>query len=71
MAGIPPPRQEETASEGRLLGDQKATKALMVFLAATNIDCFPGEAARKVDKTLNDNLRGLELVEEGERGGEG
>jgi hypothetical protein len=70
MAGIPPPGQGETASEGRLFGGQRATKALIAFLAATNISCFPGEAARKVDRALKDNLRGLELVEEAERWGE-
>jgi hypothetical protein len=55
-AGAPPPGQGETASEGCLFGDQRATKALIAFLAATNIGCFLVEAARKVDRAIKNNL---------------
>jgi hypothetical protein len=54
----------------RLFRDQRTTKALIAFFTAINIGCFPGEAAMEVDRALKDNLRGLELVEEVERGGE-
>jgi hypothetical protein len=42
----------------------------MTFLATTNIGCFPGEAAKKIDRTSRDNLWDLQLVEEAESRGE-
>jgi hypothetical protein len=43
----------------------------MTFLATTNIGCFPGEAAKEIDRTSRDNLWDLQLVEEAESRGEG
>jgi hypothetical protein len=39
----------------------------MTFLATTNIGCFPGVAAKEIDRTSRDNLWDLQLVEEGGR----
>lgn len=41
----------------------------MIFLATTNIGCFLGEAAREINRSYRDDLRGLEIVEEAESKG--
>jgi hypothetical protein len=69
--GVPPPEQGEAAPESRLFRDQRTTNALLTFLAATNIGCFLGEAAREVNRVSRDDLGGLDLVEEAESRGEG
>jgi hypothetical protein len=70
-AGVSPPVQGETAPECRLFKDQRATKALITFLATTNIGCFSGEAAKEIDRASRDNLWDLQLVQEAESRGEG
>jgi hypothetical protein len=40
-AGVPPAGQGEAAPESRFFKDQRATKALLAFLAATNIWLLP------------------------------
>jgi hypothetical protein len=70
-AGVPPPPpgQGEAAPESRLFRVQSATKALLDFLATTNIGCFLGEAAQEAKRASRYDLRGLELVEEAESQG--
>jgi hypothetical protein len=70
-AGVPPPGQGEAAAEGSLFKDQRATKAVLAFIAATNIGCFLGEAAWEAERASGGDLRGLELVEEAESRREG
>jgi hypothetical protein len=43
--------------------------ALLAFLVATDIGCFPGEAAQEANRASRDDFRGLELVEEAESRG--
>jgi hypothetical protein len=61
--------QGEAAPERLLFRDQRATKALLAFLAAINIDCFLGEAAQEANRVSRDDLRGLGLVEDAESRG--
>ena len=53
------------------LGDPRATKALLQFLADTAVGCFGDENARAVTRARIDNERGLEELEAEERSGEG
>lgn len=61
----------EDHPEGRLLGDPKATKAILQFLADTTVGCPLGEAARAAERTWKDDEWGLAALEEAEREGEG
>ena len=75
-AGVPKISAAEEAPESRLLGDPRATKALLQFLANTAVGCFGDENARAVARAQIDNERGLEEldaeeVEVEERRGEG
>jgi len=58
------------------LGDSRATKALLCFLADTAVGCFGDENARAAARAQVDNERGLEdldteELEVEERRGEG
>jgi hypothetical protein len=64
-AGVPPPGQGEADPESRHFKDQRATKTLLAFLAATNIGCFLGSQHGKQTGPLG-RPWGLELVEEAE-----
>jgi hypothetical protein len=70
-AGVPPPGQGEAALKSHLFRGQRATKALLAFLAATNIGCFLGEAAQEANRASRNDIRGLEVVKEAESRGEG
>ncbi|KKA22183.1 hypothetical protein T310_3782, partial [Rasamsonia emersonii CBS 393.64] len=65
------PTMAEDHPEGRLLGDPKATKAILQFLADTTVGCPLGEAARAAERTRKDDEWGLAALEEAEREGEG
>jgi hypothetical protein len=57
----------EDHPEGRLLGDPKASKALLQFLRETKVGCLPGG---RTITTREDNW-GLDALNEAERDGEG
>jgi hypothetical protein len=69
-AGVSSSGWDETVPECRLFKNQRATKALMIFLATIDIGCFPGKAAKEIDRASRDNLWGLELVKKAESRGE-
>ena len=64
------PTAAEDHPEGRLLGDPRATKAILQFLSDTTIGA-PGGEAQALDRARADDELGLEALEEAERGGEG
>jgi len=75
-AGVPRISAAEESPESRLLGDSRATKALLCFLADTAVGCFGDENARAAARAQVDNERGLEdldteELEVEERRGEG
>jgi len=68
-AGVELPSAEDSA-EIRLLGDPKATKAILNFLAETTVAC-PQGTEREAARTQRDNEWGLEALIEVEQTGEG
>jgi hypothetical protein len=49
------PTDTEDAPEGRLFGDQKATKALLNFIATTEVGMGRGEGIREAERTRRDD----------------
>ncbi|KAL2005518.1 hypothetical protein VTN00DRAFT_2729 [Thermoascus crustaceus] len=70
-AGVARPTAAEDHPEGRLLGDPKATKALLRFLADTTVGCPPGDLALAAERARKDDEWGLEALEEAEKIGDG
>ncbi|KAL2008088.1 hypothetical protein VTN00DRAFT_8070 [Thermoascus crustaceus] len=70
-AGVARPTAAEDHPEGRLLGDPKATKALLQFLADTTVGCPPGDLAQAAERARKDDEWGLEALEEAEKIGDG
>jgi ribonuclease HI len=64
------PTAAEDYPAGRLLGDLRATKAVLQFLGDTTIGAPRGEA-QALDRARAEDEWGLEALEEAERGGEG
>jgi hypothetical protein len=64
------PSRAEDHPEGRLLGDQRASKALLQFLRDTRVGCLPGDAPVTGTTAREDNW-GLDALQEAERDGEG
>ncbi|KAL2005121.1 hypothetical protein VTN00DRAFT_2971 [Thermoascus crustaceus] len=61
------PTTTEGHPEGRLLGDPKATKAILQFLADTTVGCPLGETARAAERIQKDDEWGLAALEEAEQ----
>jgi hypothetical protein len=70
-AGILRPQAGEDCAEGRLLGESKATAAILQFLADTTPGFGPEQVSRAVERRRRDDTWGLDLLEEAEREGEG
>jgi ribonuclease HI len=70
-AGVPQPSAMEEHPESRLLGNAKASRALLNFLTTTTVGCFEGEADRAATRARADDEWGLAELEEEERRGEG
>ena len=64
------PTAAEEAPEERLFGNKKATKALLTYIANTEIGLRRGHALRELERIRKDNEWGIEALEE-EREGEG
>jgi hypothetical protein len=64
------PTVAEDHPEGRLLGDPRATKAVLQFLTDTTIGAQRG-ADQAQNRANTDDTWGLEALDEEERGGEG
>jgi ribonuclease HI len=69
--GIARPSAAEDYPEGRLLGEPKATKAILQFLATTRVALSPGHLQRAVEQARQDDEWGLEALEDADRTGEG
>ena len=67
-AGVEKPHLSEACPEARLLEDPKATKALLVFIAAIREQDDDKQAAAQAYRADN---WGIEILEEGDREGEG
>ena len=54
-----------------MFGGLKATGPLLEFLATTAVGCPRGEAALEAQRAQQDEEWGMDVLEEGEREGEG
>ena len=69
--GIARPSAAEECPEGRLLGEPKATRAILQFLATTRAALRPGHYQTLAEQAQRDDEWGLEDLEEADRTGEG
>ena len=69
--GVMRPTATEERPQGRLLGEPKATKALLQFLASTNVALPRTRLQRRVERAQRDDEWGLKTLEEAIRTGEG
>jgi ribonuclease HI len=70
-AGIARPSAAEECPEGRLLGEPKATRAILEFLATTSAGLPLDHAQRTAERAQQDDERGLEELDDADRTGEG
>jgi len=64
------PTAAEEHPQGRLLGESRATRALLEFLASTSV-ALPRTHLRTAERAQRDDEWGLEALEEAIRTGEG
>ena len=65
------PTAAEEHPQGRLLGEPRATRALLQFLANTSVALPQGHLQRAAKRARKDEEWGLEALEEASRTGEG
>jgi len=65
------PTAAEEHPQGRLLGEPRATKALLQFLASTSVALPRAHLQRTAERARRDDEWGLEALEEAIRTGEG
>ena len=65
------PTAAEEYPQGRLLGEPKATRALLQFLANTSVALSQGHLQQAMERARKDEEWGLEALEEASRTGEG
>jgi ribonuclease HI len=65
------PSMAEDHPEGRLLGDPRASKALLQFLRDTRVGCLPESTPTSGNSATEADNWGLEALDEAERDGEG
>jgi hypothetical protein len=70
-AGVAYPPAAEEAPEGRLFSDRKATRAILAFIATTEVGLRGGEAEREAEQARRDDEWDLEALDPAEREGEG
>ncbi|EYE90022.1 uncharacterized protein EURHEDRAFT_382345 [Aspergillus ruber CBS 135680] len=71
LDGVMRPTAAEEHPQGRLLGEPRATKALLQFLASTSVALPRAHLRRTAERAQKDDERGLEALEEAIRTGEG
>lgn len=69
--GLLRPTDAEECPQGRLLGEPRATRTLLQFLANTSVALPQGHLQRVAERTRKDDEWGLEALEEVSRTGEG
>ena len=65
------PISAEEYPQGRLIGEPRATMALLHFLASTSVALPHGNLERAAERAWKDEEWGLEASEEASRTGEG
>jgi hypothetical protein len=70
-AGVARPSAAEDCPEGRLLGEPKATAAILQFLSTTKVALPRHHHQALAERARRDDEWGLEDLEEAERTGEG
>ena len=65
------PTTAEEYPQGRLLGEPRATRALLRFLASTSIALPRAHLQRMAERAQRDDQWGMEVLEEAVRTGEG
>jgi len=65
------PTAAEEHPQGRLLGEPKATRVLLQFLASTSVALLRAHLQRMAERARRDDEWGLEALEEVIRTGEG
>ena len=65
------PTTAEEYPQGRILGEPKATKAVLQFLASTSVALPRGHLQRAMEKVQNIDEWGMDALEEASRTGEG
>ena len=65
------PTTAKDVPEGRLFGEQKATRALLNFIATTEVGMRRGEGIREAERARRDDEWGLGDLDEEEQVGEG
>ena len=71
MDGVMRPTAAEEHPQGQLLGEPRATRVLLQFLANTNIALPQEHLQQAAERTWKDEEWGLEALEEASRRGEG
>ena len=71
IAGVMRPAAPEGYSQGRFLGEPKATRALLQFLANTSVALPQAHLERAAERARRDEEWGLETLEEAIRTGKG
>ena len=71
MNGVIKPTAAEEHPQGRLLIEPRATRALLQFLANTNVALPRTHLQRTAERSRRDEEWGLEALEEASRTGEG
>ena len=71
LDGVMRPTAAEEHPQGRLLGEPRATKALLQFLASTSVALPRAHLQRTAERVQKDDEWGLESLEEAIRTGEG
>jgi len=71
LVGVMRPTAAEEHPQGRLLGEPKATRALLRFLASTSVALPRAHLQQTAQRARRDNECGLEALEEAIRTGEG
>ena len=71
LDGVMRPTAAEEHPQGRLLGEPKATRALLQFLASTSVALPRAHPQRMAERARRDDEWGLEALEEAIRTGEG
>jgi gamma-glutamyl:cysteine ligase YbdK (ATP-grasp superfamily) len=65
------PSAGEDRLEGRILDEPKATRAVLQFLADTQVALHSDYLQQTAERARRDDERGLETLEEAEQRGEG
>lgn len=71
LDGVMRPTAAEEHPQGRLLGEPRATRALLQFLASTSVALPRAHLQRTAERAQRDDEWGLEALEEAIRTGEG